>query len=322
VHPSPSRASHILTGGLDKVALLYDASGSGRVLARLAGHTKRISGVALHPARDVCLTSSHDSTVRVWAPSAVGEYGAAITVKPHAREAVGVSLHPTGDYAVSAGREGTWALTDINAGKVMTVVGGGGSASTCSYECVRVHVDGMLVAVGTDGAGARGAGAAGGSMRIFDLRNLECVATLGGAGGISALSFSENGFHLASGGLRDGVVSVWDLRKLAAVCSLPASGGGGSGSGGSGGVTALAYDPTGLYLAAGTADGVVSVWESKAAAGGSSGGEAGGAPGEGLLTLLKGQAAGSAVGGLAWSAAGRTLVSGGFDKSLTVYGGV
>jgi WD40 repeat protein len=69
VHAAARRATHVATGGADKTALIFDV-GARRVLGRLPGHGKRVTGVAFHPdaATDALVTASADSVVRLWVP--------------------------------------------------------------------------------------------------------------------------------------------------------------------------------------------------------------------------------------------------------------
>ena len=105
-------------------------------------------------------------------------------------------------------------------------------------------------------------------------------------------SFSDNGYTLASGAA-DGA-RVWDLRKLAEARSLALPGGAGC--------SAVAFDATGLLLAAGSAAGAVLVFDAKAAGMAAAQGEAPLAP----LRALGGGAS-AQVSGLAWGARARSL---------------
>merc|ERR1712151_149884 len=68
------------------------------------------------------------------------------------------------------------------------------------------------------------------------------VATLTGhEGEVEALSFSENGYYLATAS-RDGTVKLWDLRKPLNIQTLKVS---------DGPVNSVSFDSTGQYLSVG-----------------------------------------------------------------------
>jgi WD40 repeat protein len=116
---------------------------------------------------------------------------------------------------------------------------------------------------------------------------------------VGGLSFSENGFYMVSAG-GDGAVKAWDLRKLAcfATLAVPAP----SSSAATPAATAVAFDGSGHYVAAGSAAGVVAVGDAKAAFG-----AGGAAP---LATLARGAGEGAAVSSLAWGPLARSLLVG------------
>lgn len=307
VSAGAGRASQVITGGIDKTALIFDTA-AGKVVGRLPEHGKRVSGALLHPSRDVAVTSSFDGVVRVWAPTVSSasassvEYAPAVSIHAHAREAVGVALHPTGDHVFSAGREGSWSMIDINAGRTVNTVSGAGAGSgAVSYECLKLHPDGLLLALG--------AGASDKSVRIFDLRSNEVAARLEGhTGGVSCLSFSENGIHFVSG-CEDGTARFWDLRKIGCIKTLQ--------NASNAAVTSVSYDWSGHYLATGAADGIVSVWESKALLADEAPDTSIAASAPGLLSQLRSHS--GAVTGLSWGAFAKSLVSVGMDRQLVVY---
>jgi len=55
----------IVTGGMDKTAVVFDRS-TGKQVATLKGHSKRVNKVIYHPTEATVITCSADSSVRVW----------------------------------------------------------------------------------------------------------------------------------------------------------------------------------------------------------------------------------------------------------------
>jgi len=79
-------------------------------------------------------------------------------------------------------------------------------------------------------------------VAVWDIKDQVTVATLQGhEGDVSALSFSENGYYLATAS-KDGNVKLWDLRKPLCIQTLKIS---------DGPVNTVKFDSTGQYLAVG-----------------------------------------------------------------------
>lgn len=77
------------------------------------------------------------------------------------------------------------------------------AAGEGGYSAVSFHPDGLILGTGTQDK----------LVRVWELRTQKNVAQFEGhAGPVLGLSFSENGYHLATAAA-DGV-KLWDLRKL------------------------------------------------------------------------------------------------------------
>ena len=113
---------------------------------------------------------------------------------------------------------------------------------------------------------------------------------------MGALSFSENGFYMASAS-DDASVRLWDLRKLACFQTLQLAGNVTAAA-----ATAVAFDFSGGFLAAGFGDGGVAVWSSKDWA-----------------QLVGAREHSARVTGLGWGAHARELYSSSMDRALIVY---
>jgi len=197
--------SRILTGGMDKDALLLAKDGS--CVAKLSGHSAKVTAVTFSNEASPLYTASADRTVKVWALSNSCNYSVALTFTPHRDEVTALSLLPIGTATLSFSLDGTWALLDSISGTVVRQVSASGSRLLCG-QC---HPDGLLLGTGTDK----------GLLKVFDIREEKGVGELGGhdVGEVSSLCFSENGYSLATGDSK-GTLRMWDLRKMSCINAL------------------------------------------------------------------------------------------------------
>jgi len=227
IHPNQAL---VATGGVDKNAVVFNRE-EGKIVSTLQGHTKKVSDVLFHPQQDLLLTASYDKTVRLWTPSDAGKYDSQ-ALRLHEGEVVGITLHPTGDYFVSASADSSWSFTDIQAGRCLAQVR---SDEPEPIQCVQFHPDGLILGTGT----------VANRIRVWDIKTMANVASFEGhKGQVTDISFSENGFYMASTG-EDCTVKLWDLRKLKVIQSVNLAGGP---------ANCLSFDGSGKYLAVGGDD--------------------------------------------------------------------
>lgn len=245
---------YALSGGVDKTALLVNTT-SGSVEGKLTGHTKKISAVAFHPsfnegdARSSPLyTAAADGTVKIWEASGgkSNQFKDKHTFAHHqGYDVCGLTMHPTGSYAISTSMDSSWAFLDLSEGKVLRQCHDNTSSSDSSmasggYSCGSFHPDGLIL--GTGGDSNRGV------VKIFDVREQTQVAMFSDhTDRINALTFSENGFILATAS-NDGSVKIWDLRKLKSTKTIEMAD--------KSPATSVAFDYSASYLAIGTGNGV------------------------------------------------------------------
>lgn len=229
------------TAGADKTGVVYDR-GAGAKLAELKGHTKELTCIAFARDGGAVLTGSADKTARLWAAEDGGRggYRAAATFTEHAGAVTALTVHPCGEYAVTASADATWALYDL--GSATCLVHTADASASAPLHSAAFHPDGLIL----------GTGGGDGAVRIWDVKSgVNAAKFEGHAGGaVGALSFSENGYYLATGGA-DGV-KLWDLRKLKCFATLEPFSGGADAA-----VAAVAFDASGHYLAVGGAHAAV-----------------------------------------------------------------
>lgn len=218
--------SILVTGGKDKQVLIFDKS-TDKLLTTLKGHTKEVHKVAFaiptiglefgseSPSTEVpsyAVSASADTSVRIWKSDEAGKFSLSHTINDFKGPATSVCVHPCGEFFAAASRDGSWAVYDLSTGSSLL----SGSAEE-QWTSLDIHPDGILLALGTDS----------GLIRVVDIRTGQVSATLQEESSnqpITSLSFSENGYYLASG--KASLVDVWDLRKLTKAGSIPVEGDG------------------------------------------------------------------------------------------------
>ncbi|XP_055813217.1 pre-mRNA-processing factor 19 homolog 2-like isoform X2 [Solanum dulcamara] len=190
----------VATGGVDSTAVVFDLP-SGQIVSTLSGHSKRVTSVRFAAEGDLVVTGSADKTVRVWQNSENGNYDCRHTLKDHSAEVQAVTVHATNKYFVTASLDGTWCFYDLASGLCLSQVADASESE--GYTSAAFHPDGLIL----------GAGTAGAQVKIWDVKSQANVARFDGhVGAVTAISFSENGYFLATAA-QDGV-KLWDLRKL------------------------------------------------------------------------------------------------------------
>ncbi|XAR48930.1 hypothetical protein NMG60_11031921 [Bertholletia excelsa] len=190
----------LATGGADTSAVLFDRP-SGEILSTLSGHSKKVTSVKFVADGNMVVTGSADKTVRLWQGSENENYDCTHVLKDHTAEVQAVTIHATNNYFVTASLDNTWCFYDISSGLCLAQVedtsGSGG------YTSASFHPDGLILGTGTSEA----------LVKIWDVKSQANVARFDGhVGPVTAVSFSENGYFLATAA-HDGV-KLWDLRKL------------------------------------------------------------------------------------------------------------
>ena len=236
--------SFILTGASDKTATLFDTAAE-KVVQKMRGHKKKVTGVILHPAEgaDTAITCSADKTVKVWQPS-TGE--CRHTISTHTGEVSGISLHPVQDYVLSVSADKHWGFNALTTGKTLAYCTD--QAITAGYSCTQIHPDGKIFAAGTTDS----------MIHIWDIKNQKLQLSLPGhEGSVKGMAFSENGYYFATASA-DATVKLWDLRKAGADMSIHTIKMDDDAK-----VNSVAFDHTGNYLALGGSNVQVYTYASK-----------------------------------------------------------
>ncbi|CAH7674885.1 WD40-repeat-containing domain protein [Phakopsora pachyrhizi] len=210
----------IVTGGMDKVVQIYDRE-SEKVVATMKGLTKKVNSLAVVGGQEATvenlprmIIASADKVIRFWKPSEKKSgYVSAGTITL-AKEVSGIDLHPSQTLLLSGHQDGTWAIHDLedpsgSPTTVLTVIATTGLPEDTSISSIKWHPDGVILAVGLSNS----------TLKVFDVKNASCLADFeghreSGGGPINCLSFSENGYSLATISTQSTAIKLWDLRKL------------------------------------------------------------------------------------------------------------
>jgi len=202
VHPGD--CSIVATGGADGNVILFNHS-TGKILDTLRSHKKRVTDVKFHPQpdRNIVFSTAQDHTTTIWSRQAAeGKFAVGATLTEHQDAVIGVTVHPCGDYFVTASADRTWAFYDLETASCRRQVSD--EKVDAGFTRVQFHPDGLIL----------GTGSVDSLVRMYDVKSQKNVCTFKGhTGRVTGLTFSENGYHLASAD-ESGVVKLWDLRKL------------------------------------------------------------------------------------------------------------
>ena len=269
------------SGGVDKTITVWDPA-SGQAL-RLEGHTDRVNDVAFNDDGSLLASASGDGTVRLW-PMTTG--GPATVAARSAKGVRTVAFSPDGTHLAFGGGGRTVEVLDVTAGGDPRRLGRHGEAVTA----LGFSPDGKLLASGSDDttvkvwpvSGGRprtlkgpddgvtgvafspdssllAASSDDGKMWVWDLDHGGKVRTFtAGEEPLRAVAFSPDGTLVVGAG-DDRMVRVWDV---ATGYQLRAMTGHGDPILALGTSTKVGGD--GWWLASGSSDGTVKLWEPKA----------------------------------------------------------
>jgi hypothetical protein len=184
--PVPER-EEVAAGGADHTLQVLDLK-TDVVVASLTGHSKKVNSVAF-ASPTTLLSASADKTVKLWSCGDGGTAGWALRAASLGSATAAVTrvcMHPVRSLAVAVAADASWQMLDVDAERTVWNVR---TEAAGSFLSAAVHPDGNFFAAGGEA----------GSLHVYDVKTAEALMTIsnGVAGGVSDVSFNENGFWVA-----------------------------------------------------------------------------------------------------------------------------
>lgn len=201
----------VATGNFGGTVALYDAPNLENVKT-FRGHTGKISGLSWYPGATLPEAGVSPDSVNLASGGAEGQVNLwslnketpVATLSGHSQRVARVEFHPSGRYLASASDDTSWRLWDVQTSAELLLQEG----HSRGVYAVSFNTDGSLLASGgMDSIG-----------RIWDLRTGRTIMILDGhqdghIGPIYALDWGSDGHRVLSAS-DDGWIKVWDVRKV------------------------------------------------------------------------------------------------------------
>ncbi|XP_075214513.1 TATA-box binding protein associated factor 5 [Lycorma delicatula] len=201
----------------------------------LLGHSGPIYSVAFSPDKSLLLSSSEDTTVRLWS---LLTWTCLVAYKGHTFPVWDVKFAPHGYYFASSSHDRTARLWVTDQHQPLRIFAGHFS----DVDCVQFHPNSNYVATGSSDR----------TVRLWDCITGNQVRLMTGhKGSIYSLCFSVEGRFLASAGA-DSRILIWDLAHGHLLAEL---------SGHTAAIHTLAFSRDGNILSSGSLDCSVKLWD-------------------------------------------------------------
>ncbi|MQL68586.1 hypothetical protein Taro_000811, partial [Colocasia esculenta] len=158
------------------------------------GHAGPVYSAAFSPQGDYILSSSSDSTIRLWSTKLNANL---VCYKGHNYPVWDVQFSPFGYYFASSSHDRTARIWSMDRIQPLRVLAG----HLSDVDCVRWHANCNYIATGSSDK----------TVRLWDVQTGECVRVfIGHRSMVLSLAMSSDGRFMASGD-EDGTIMMWDL---------------------------------------------------------------------------------------------------------------
>jgi WD40 repeat protein/tRNA A-37 threonylcarbamoyl transferase component Bud32 len=224
----------LLACGDRKGAIRIWSPRTGRELAVLRGHQKRIQTVRFSPNGERLVSASQDRSAISWRTGTWRREH----VLAHADQVTAASFSPDGARVLTASADRTAVVWDAASGRALFTLAGHLAAVT---QAIYDPDGGRIATVSDDGI-----------VLLWDARSGERLARrLGHTGPVKDVAFSPDGAGMATASI-DGSAIVWTTEPTQRVTRLP---------GHAAPVPAVEVSPSGAHIATGDAAGALRLWD-------------------------------------------------------------